>query len=110
MPLVDGKKAVGGNGDDGRHRQARLGVGGDVSHGRVGRELQDHDDVLLHLLCEHQRRLQEKILFRPGREGRAREPRQRKTRGGGRRRRAGKQQVLEGTKREGEGGEGQEES
>lgn len=50
-----------------------------MSHGRVGRELQDHYDVLLHLLCEHQRRLQEKILFRPaggdrgeraGREGR----------------------------------------
>lgn len=36
-----------------------------MSHGRVGRELQDHYDVLLHLLCEHQRRLQEKILFRP---------------------------------------------
>lgn len=79
MPLVDGEKAVGGNGDDGGHHQARLGVGSNVSNGRVGRELQHHYDVLLHLLCEHQRGLQEKILFRPagrdrgglGGEGRA---------------------------------------
>lgn len=36
-----------------------------MSHGRVGRELQHHYNVLLHLLCEHQWGLQEKILFRP---------------------------------------------
>lgn len=73
MPLVDGEQAVGGDGDDGGHRQARLGVGSNVGHRRVGRELEHHDDVLLHLLCEHQRGLQEKILFRvpagTGRDG-----------------------------------------
>lgn len=64
VPLVDGEQAVGGDGDDGGHRQARLSVGSNVGHRRVGRELEHHDDVLLHLLCEHQRGLQEKILFR----------------------------------------------
>lgn len=48
-----------------------------MSHGRVGRELQYHYDVLLHLLCEHQRRLQEKILFRRRGTRRGEERRQR---------------------------------
>lgn len=43
-----------------------------MSHGRVGGELQYHYDVLLHLLCEHHWRLQEKILFRPAGGGQRR--------------------------------------
>lgn len=62
MPLVDGEEAVGGDGDDGGRGEARLGVGGHVGHGRVAGELQHHDDILLHLLREHQRALQEDIL------------------------------------------------
>lgn len=68
VPLVDSKEAVGGDGDDGGGRQTRLGVGRYVRYGRIGRELQHHDDVLLHLLGKHQRRLQEKILFRDGQQ------------------------------------------
>lgn len=38
-----------------------------MCHRRIGRELQHHDNILLHLLREHQWGLQEKILFRaPG--------------------------------------------
>lgn len=69
VPFVDREEAVGGDGYDGGRHEARLGVGCHVRHRRIGRELQHHDDVLLHLLREHQRRLQEKILFRePGDE------------------------------------------
>lgn len=63
VPLIDSEEAVGGDGDDGGCGQARLSVGHHVGHRRIRGELQHHDDVLLHLLCEHQRRLQEEILF-----------------------------------------------
>ena len=102
MPLVDGEEAVGSDGDDGGVGQAGLGVGRHMADGGVGGELEHHDDVLLHLLCEHQRRLQEEILLRPmtGRE-REREPRAeedgRRGRTGGEDRRGGK----EGGKMEG---------
>lgn len=58
MPPVDCKKAVGGDGDDGRAAQARLSVSGHVDHWRVGGKLQDHDHILLHLIRKHQRSLQ----------------------------------------------------
>lgn len=76
-----------------------------MSHGRVGRELQYHYDVLLHLLCEHQRRLQEKILFRPTGGDRGEWAGRKRPA----RRRAGKQpSVSAGTKREEEGKGGTE--
>lgn len=65
VPLVDCEETVGCDGDDSRRRQTWLGVGRHVGHGRVGWELQHHDNILLHLLRKHQRGLQEKILFRP---------------------------------------------
>lgn len=64
MPLVDREEAVGSDSDDGRCSETGLGVRGYVGHRRVGWELQHHDDILLHLLGEHQRGLQEEILFR----------------------------------------------
>lgn len=64
VPLVDSKETICGDCDDSGRRQTRLGVGCHVSHGRVRRKLQHHDNILLHLLRKHQRRLQEKILFR----------------------------------------------
>ena len=102
VPAVDGEQAAAGDGDGGGDGEVRQRVGGHVRDGRVGGELEHHDDVLLHLLCEHQRRLQEEILLRPmtGRE-REREPRAeedgRRGRTGGEDRRGGK----EGGKMEG---------
>lgn len=63
VPLVDSKEPVCSDRDDGGSGQAGLGVGGHVSDRGVGRELEDHDNVLLGLLCEHQGALQEEILL-----------------------------------------------
>lgn len=63
MPLVDSKEPVGSDRDHSGSGQARLGVGSHVRDRGVGRELQDHDNILLGLLCEHQGALQEEILL-----------------------------------------------
>lgn len=63
VPLVHSKEPIGSDCDDSRRAQAGLGVGGHVSDRGVGRELQDHDDVLLGLVREHQGTLQEEILL-----------------------------------------------
>lgn len=63
MPLVHSKEPVCSDRDHSRGGQAGLGVGGHVSDRGVGRKLQDHDNVLLSLLCEHQGALQKEILL-----------------------------------------------
>lgn len=63
VPLVHSKEPVCSDRDHSGSGQARLGVGGHMSDRGVGRELQDHDNVLLGLLCEHQGALQEEILL-----------------------------------------------
>lgn len=63
MPLVDGKQPVSSDCDHSRSHQARLRVGCHVSDRGVGRELEDHDNILLGLVCEHQWALQEEILL-----------------------------------------------
>lgn len=64
VPSVDGEEAAAGDGDHGGHGEVRQGVGGHVRHGRVGRKLQHHDDVLLHLVLEHERALRKERLLR----------------------------------------------
>lgn len=69
MPSVDSKYAVAGDGDHGGDGEVGQGVGGHVRHGRVGRKLQHHDDILLHLVLEHQGTLwRETLLSRRERE------------------------------------------
>lgn len=63
VPLVHSKQPVSSDCDHSRSRQTRLGVGCHVSDRGVGGELQDHDNILLGLVCEHQRTLQEEILL-----------------------------------------------
>lgn len=63
MPLVHSKQPVSGDCDHSRRHQTRLGVGCHVSDRGVGGELEDHDDILLGLVCEHQWALQEEILL-----------------------------------------------
>lgn len=63
VPLVHSKEPIGSDCDNSRSAQAGLGVGGHVSDRGVGWELQDHDDILLGLVCEHQGTLQEEILL-----------------------------------------------
>ena len=46
-------------GDD----QMGQGVGGHVGHRGVGRKLQHHDDILLHLVLEHERTLWKETLL-----------------------------------------------
>lgn len=65
MPLVYSEDPVGGDSNDGRVCEAWLRVGGHMGNGRVRWELEHHDDVLLHLLCEHQWGLQKEILLSP---------------------------------------------
>lgn len=63
VPLVDCKEPVCSDRDHGGSGQAGLGVGSHVSDRGVGGELEDHDHILLGLLCEHQGALQEEILL-----------------------------------------------
>lgn len=63
MPLVYSKQPICSNSDHSRVGQTWLGVGCYMSDRGVGWELQNHDNILLSLVCEHQRTLQEEILL-----------------------------------------------
>ena len=56
VPAVDCEVVVASDGDDSWLRHHRMCVGGHVRDGRVGEELHDHADVVLHR-AEHLRRL-----------------------------------------------------
>lgn len=89
MPPVDGKQAAAGDSDHGRYGKMGQGVGSHVRDWRIGWKLQHHDDILLHLVLEHERTLwKETLLSRRekrrslGKDGRMRrwESRRRNTR------------------------------
>ena len=78
VPAVDGEQAAAGDGDGGGDGEVRQRVGGHVRDGRVGGELEHHDDVLLHLVLKHQRTLgKETLLSRTERGGEEAEERRR---------------------------------
>lgn len=64
VPPVDSKQAAAGDGDHGGDGKMRQGVCRHVRYRRVGRKLQHHDDVLLHLVLEHERTLWKETLLR----------------------------------------------
>lgn len=64
VPPVDSKQAAAGDGDHGGDGKMREGVCRHVRYRRVGRKLQHHDDVLLHLVLEHERTLWKETLLR----------------------------------------------
>lgn len=64
VPPVDSKQAAAGDGDHSGDGKMREGVCRHVRYGRVGRKLQHHDDVLLHLVLEHERTLWKETLLR----------------------------------------------
>lgn len=64
MPAVDSEQPATGDGDGRWYAEVRQRVGCDVSDGRVGGELEHHDDILLHLILEHQRALGKETLVR----------------------------------------------
>lgn len=64
MPAVDGEQAAARDGDGCWYAKVGEGVGGDVGDGRVGGELEHHDDVLLHLILKHQGALRKETLVR----------------------------------------------
>ena len=68
VPAVDGEQAAAGDGDGGGDGEVRQRVGGHVRDGRVGGELEHHDDVLLHLVLKHQRTLGKETLLSRDRE------------------------------------------
>ena len=64
MPAVDCEQPATRDGDGRRDAEVGERVGGDVRDGGVGRELENHDDVLLHLILKHQRALGKETLVR----------------------------------------------
>lgn len=64
MPAVDGKQAAARDGDGSWYAEVGERVGGDVGDGRVGGELEHHDDILLHLILKHQGALGKETLVR----------------------------------------------
>lgn len=64
MPAVDGKQPAARDGDGRWYAEVGERVGGHVSDGRVGGELEHHDDILLHLILKHQRALGKETLVR----------------------------------------------
>ena len=68
VPAVDGKQTAAGDGDGGGDAEVRQRVGRHVGDRGVGGKLEHHDDVLLHLVLEHQRTLGEETLMRQKRE------------------------------------------
>lgn len=64
VPAVDGEQAAACDGDGCWYAKVRESVGGDVGDGRVGGELEHHDDVLLHLILKHQGALGKETLVR----------------------------------------------
>lgn len=64
MPAVDSKQPTTSDGDGRWYAKVRQRVGCNVSDGRVGGELEHHDDILLHLILKHQRALGKETLVR----------------------------------------------
>lgn len=64
VPAVDSEQTAAGHSDNGGHCQVGQCVGSHVGDRRVGRKLQDHDDVLLHLLLKHERTLRKETLMK----------------------------------------------
>lgn len=64
MPAVDGKQPATCDGDGCWYAKVGERVGRDVRDGGVGRELEHHDDILLHLILKHQWALGKETLVR----------------------------------------------
>lgn len=64
VPAVDGEQAAARDGDGCWYAEVGERVGGDVGDGRIGGELEHHNDVLLHLILKHQGALGKETLVR----------------------------------------------
>lgn len=64
MPAVDGEQPATCDGDGCWYAEVWERVGCDVSDGGVRRELEHHDDILLHLILKHQWALGKETLVR----------------------------------------------
>lgn len=64
VPAVDGEQAAARDGNGCWYAEVGERVGGDMGDGRVGGELEHHDDVLLHLILKHQGTLGKETLVR----------------------------------------------
>ncbi len=63
VPSVHGKYTAAGDSDHSRYGEMGQGVGGHMRYWRIGRKLQHHDDILLHLVLEHERTLWKETLL-----------------------------------------------
>lgn len=63
VPSVDGKYAAAGDRNHCRCGKMGQGVSGNMRNWRIGWKLQHHDDILLHLVLEHERTLREETLL-----------------------------------------------
>lgn len=64
VPAVYSKQPATRDGDGCRDAEVGQRVGCNVCDGRVGGELEHHDDILLHLILKHQRALGKETLVR----------------------------------------------
>lgn len=63
MPPIDCEQPAASDGHHGRDGQVGQRVGRHVCDGGIGRELQHHDDVLLHLIFKHEGALWKETLL-----------------------------------------------
>lgn len=60
VPSVHSEEATAGDSDHSRHGEVGEGVCRHMSYRGIGGKLQNHDDILLHLVLEHERTLLER--------------------------------------------------
>lgn len=63
VPSVDSKQAAAGDCDHSRYGEMWQGVSSHVRYRRIRRKLQHHNDILLHLVLEHERTLWKETLL-----------------------------------------------
>lgn len=85
MPAVYGEKPATRDCDGCWYAEVGQRVGRDVCHGRVGGELEHHDDILLHLILKHQRALGKETLVRQTEKEKRKDGKGRREKGRGRR-------------------------
>lgn len=63
VPSVDGKEPAAGDSDHSRYSKMGEGVCSHMRYRRIGRKLQHHNDILLHLVLKHERTLWKETLL-----------------------------------------------
>lgn len=63
VPSIDGKQSAASDSNHSGYSEVGQGVGSHMGYRRIGWKLQHHDDILLHLVFEHERTLWKETLL-----------------------------------------------